>query len=185
MRKSKHVAFQCHWQSNCLLFHGLGVLPIVAALVVALNGSPMLLVAFGNISDFGAMPSTTLDDDMMWRAITNETLQNIPYAGIFRWELATAGVLLAAAVSWIGERDGGYRLARALSAYGLVMALLLFVGGFIVIGGEWFQMWRSASWNGLEPAFRNSVLAMLGLVLIHLPSSGWNQEDTQRADRTA
>ncbi len=164
--------------------HGLSVWPIVAALVVALNGSPMLLVAFGNISDFGAMPSKNLDD-VMWRAIINETLQNIAYAGIIRWEWATVGVLLAAAVSWIGERDGGYRLARALSAYGLVMALLLFVGGFIVIGGEWFQMWRSASWNGLEPAFRNSALAMLGLVLIHLPSSGWNQEDTQRADRTA
>ncbi len=57
------------------------MLPIVAALVVALNGSPMLLVAFGNISDFGAMPSTTLDDDVIWRAITNETLQNIAYAG--------------------------------------------------------------------------------------------------------
>lgn len=83
------------------------MLPIVAALVVALNGSPMLLVAFGNISDFGAMPSKNLDDDVMWRAIINETLQNIAYAGIIRWELATVGVLLAAAVSWIGERDGG------------------------------------------------------------------------------
>lgn len=60
--------------------HGHGVLPIVAAPVVALNGSPMLLVAFGNISDLIAMPITNLDD-VMWRAITNETLQNIAYAG--------------------------------------------------------------------------------------------------------
>ncbi len=57
----------------------------------------------------------------------------------------------------------------SLSTIGLLMALLLFFGGFKVIAGEWFQMWRSASWNGLEVAFRNSVLAMVGLVIIHLP----------------
>jgi predicted small integral membrane protein len=39
--------------------------------------------------------------------------------------------------------------------------------------GEWFQMWRSVEWNGLEPAFRNSVLAIFGLVLVHLPSPQW------------
>jgi predicted small integral membrane protein len=47
------------------------------------------------------------------------------------------------------------------------------MGGFITIGGEWFQMWRSVDWNGLEPAFRNSVLAILGLVLVHMPSPQW------------
>jgi predicted small integral membrane protein len=47
------------------------------------------------------------------------------------------------------------------------------MGGFITIGGEWFQMWRSVEWNGLEPAFRNSVLAIFGLVLVHLPSPQW------------
>jgi predicted small integral membrane protein len=53
------------------------------------------------------------------------------------------------------------------------MIVVLFMGGFITIGGEWFQMWRSVEWNGLEPAFRNSVLAILGLVLVHLPSPQW------------
>ena len=31
-------------------------------------------------------------------------------------------------------------------------------------------LWRTQSWNGLQPAFQNSVLALLGLILIHLPS---------------
>ena len=61
------------------------------------------------------------------------------------------------------------------------MALvLLFFGGFITIGGEWFQMWKSATWNGLAPAFRNSVLALFGIVLLHLPSNAWSPETESR-----
>jgi predicted small integral membrane protein len=36
------------------------------------------------------------------------------------------------------------------------MALLLFPGGFIAIGGEYLQMWQSEDWNGLDPPSRTS-----------------------------
>ena len=39
------------------------------------------------------------------------------------------------------------------------------------IGGEWFQMWRSSDWNGSEAAFRNSVVALFTLLVIHLPAA--------------
>jgi predicted small integral membrane protein len=157
------------------------------AVNLALYGFYMLLVALGNLTDFdtnqefvqrvlamdttnfGAEPGTNLDDDVMWRAITNETLQDVVYIGIIAWESATALVLLMTGVAWLRLRGRGHEAAMSLSTIGLLMALLLFFGGFIVIGGEWFQMWRSASWNGLEVAFRDSVLAMVGLVVIHLP----------------
>ena len=31
-------------------------------------------------------------------------------------------------------------------------------------------LWRSTEWNGLQPAFQNATLALLSLVLIHMPS---------------
>jgi predicted small integral membrane protein len=75
---------------------------------------------------------------------------------------------------WIkSSKSKLYFAARKFSAIGLLMIIILFMGGFITIGGEWFQMWRSTDWNGLEPAFRNSVLAILGLVLVHMPSPQW------------
>jgi predicted small integral membrane protein len=37
-----------------------------------------------------------------------------------------------------------------------------------VVGGEWFQMWRSTAWNGLDPAFRNTVIALATVVLVYL-----------------
>lgn len=47
---------------------------------------------------------------------------------------------------------------------------LLFFGGFIVIGNEWFQMWRSTQWNGASAAFRAAVLAILTLMFVQFGS---------------
>ena len=63
---------------------------------------------------------------------------------------------------------GEFARARAFSSIGLLMIILLFFGGFTATGGEWFQMWRSTAWNGLDPAFRNSALAAITLVLVHM-----------------
>jgi predicted small integral membrane protein len=172
----------------------LGTLPVVAAVLVALNGLYVLIVAFGNITDFGTNQAfvhhvlsmdttnfgkpqgTDLDPHVMWRAITSPVIQNIAYVALIAWEVATAIVLIIAVVLWIRERGRGYVKARRLSSIGLGMLLLLFFGGFIVAGGEWFQMWTSTAWNGEDPAFRNSVLALLALVVIHLPSKSWSDD---------
>lgn len=169
----------------------LGSLPVIAAVLVALNGLYIALVAFGNITDygtnepfvqhvlmmdttnFGAEPGTNLDDDVMWRAIESESLHTLAYITIIAWETLTAIILIGSLVLWLRDSGTGYRRARAMSSIGLGMMVLLFFGGFIAIGGEWFQMWKSTAWNGLEPAFRNSVLAILALVVVHLPSPSW------------
>ncbi|MGB3330123.1 MAG: DUF2165 domain-containing protein [Thermomicrobiales bacterium] len=171
----------------------LGALPVAAFVLVGLNGLYLAIVAFGNITDFGtnwdfvrhvlamdttnfgAPEGTSLDPDVMWRAIDNETIQRMAYVALIAWETLTACVLLAAV--GVAIRSGGrvptFNAARSLATIGLTMMLLLFFGGFIVIGGEWFQMWKSTAWNGLDPAFRNSVLALLTLVALHLPSPRW------------
>jgi predicted small integral membrane protein len=37
---------------------------------------------------------------------------------------------------------------------------------FLCVGGEWFLMWQSKSWNGQEAAFR--MFAILGISLVFL-----------------
>lgn len=179
----------------------LGTLPVAAAVLVALNGLYIALATFGNITDydtnepfvqhvlmmdttnFGAEPGTNLDEDVMWRSIEHDTIHDLVYLAIIAWETLTAVVLLGSLVFWLRDRDTGYRRARAMSTIGLLMMVLLFFGGFIVIGGEWFQMWKSDAWNGLEPAFRNSVLAILALIAVHLPSSHWEPLPAEAAPR--
>jgi predicted small integral membrane protein len=171
----------------------LGSLPVVIAIFVILNAGYLGLVVFGNITDFaanqafvrhvfamdttnyGAKPGADLDPNVMWRAVTAPPLQNAGYICIIVWESLAGIVLIAAFAAWIIERGTCYVRARALSTIGLLMIVLLFAGGFIDIGGEWFQMWRSTSWNGLNPAFHNIVLASLPLILIHLPADTWRR----------
>jgi predicted small integral membrane protein len=171
----------------------LGSLPFAVAVLVACNALYIFLVALGNITDydtnfafvqhvlsmdttnFGAAEGTGLDPDVMWRAITDPVAWNIAYIGVIVWESLAALVLIAACVAWLRAFiiRGAFDLARTLSSIGLLMIIVLFFGGFITVGGEWFQMWRSTSWNGLDPAFRNAVLAAITLVLIHTTAQSW------------
>ncbi len=176
----------------------LGSLPFACAAVTALNGLYMVLVAMGNITDFdanfafvqhvmamdttnfGATPGTALDADIMWRAVTAPAAHRVAYLTIIFWESLTAIVLVRAAALWIGGwRARRYAAARRWSSTGLLMIIMLFMGGFIAIGGEWFQMWRSTEWNGIDAAFRNVVMAALGLVLLYLPSADWTNVEDQ------
>ncbi|MDN3295178.1 DUF2165 domain-containing protein [Streptomyces ficellus] len=159
----------------------LGTLPVTATVLTGTVALYMTLVAFGNVTDFGtnqqfvqhvlAMDTTFKDPDLMWRAIESTAVQNAVYLAIILWEILTAGVLLLATWLWVaGLRRGTHVRARRASTIGLVMVLLLFGLGFIAIGGEWFAMWQSSDWNGLDAAARNVMLAAFTLVVVHLPS---------------
>ena len=103
----------------------IGTLPVVSGVLLGLNALYIILVAFGNITDFdvnqrfvqhvlamdttnlGQPPGTGLDSNVMWRAFNSATLQNAVYVGIVIWELA-AGVVLAA--SLVMDVVGSHRL---------------------------------------------------------------------------
>ena len=55
---------------------------------------------------------------------------------------------------------------KDVAVAGLVCGLALWFFGFLTVGGEWFQMWQSKTWNGEEAAFR--FVTCIGLVLIFL-----------------
>ncbi|MGD3109151.1 DUF2165 domain-containing protein [Streptomyces sp. YGL11-2] len=149
------------------------------------------LVAFGNITDFGtnqqyvrhvlAMDTTFHDPHLMWRAITSHTLQDAAYVAIIAWESVAALALLAATVLWVvGARRGDLDRARRVATTGLLMVLVLFGAGFLAIGGEWFSMWQSKQWNGVEAAVRNFTVAGIVLLVIHLPgASGRPRQSAQ------
>jgi predicted small integral membrane protein len=154
-----------------------GALPVAATLLTATVALYMALVAFGNITDFGtnqqfvrhvlAMDTTFKDEDLMWRAITSTGLQDAAYVAIIAWETVAALVLIYG--TWLWARRDDLR-ARRMSSYGLLMVMLLFGAGFIAIGGEWFSMWQSKSWNGLDAATRAFVFSGVVLIVNHLPS---------------
>jgi len=168
---------------------------------VGLNALFILLVAFGNITDFetnqafvhhvlsmdtanfGAPVGQGLDSAVMWHAVGSSPLQNAAYVGIIAWELLAGVALAAATIWWFAGSVRRRTRARALATIGLTMIVVLFVGGFLAIGGEWFQMWRSSDWNGSEAAFRSAVIALFALLVIHLPAA--TDADTAAVDAHA
>ncbi|GGM02623.1 membrane protein [Streptomyces fumigatiscleroticus] len=152
-------------------------LHLTATLLTGAVALYMALVALGNITDFGtnqqfvrhvlAMDTTFKDDDLMWRAVTDERLQDAAYVAIIVWEAVAALVLLHGTWRWARRDLPG---ARRISTYGLLMVLLLFGAGFMAIGGEWFAMWQSKSWNGLDAATRVILLSGIVLLVNHLPA---------------
>lgn len=153
----------------------LGTIRTVVAALSAITGLQMLFIAFSNITDFGtnqafvihvlAMDTTFKSPNTMWRAITSTGVADAAYIAIIAWEVISAVVLIAGFVAWLRGRTAR---ARQLSISGWLMWVLLFGCGFIVVGGEWFEMWESSKWNGLQPALQNLIIASVGLILTAL-----------------
>ncbi|MEU1121567.1 MULTISPECIES: DUF2165 domain-containing protein [unclassified Streptomyces] len=170
-----------------------GTQPVAAMLLTGTVALYIALVAFGNITDFGtnqqfvrhvlSMDTTFKGNGLGWRAVDSTALQDTAYVAIIAWETLAALTLLAATALWARAlrrpagtpRAYGLRRAQRAGSIGLLMILVLFGVGFIGIGGEWFAMWQSQAWNGLDAATRVVTLAGIVLVVTHLPSAAGPQ----------
>ena len=61
--------------------------------------------------------------------------------------------------------------AKGYAIAGGALAFLIWFFGFMVVGGEWFAMWESPTWNGQEAAFRFYMAALAVLILLNQPDS--------------
>ncbi len=155
------------------------------AALVASSALFLLIVVFNNLTDYGSnfefvrhvlgMDTTFPGNKGMWRALTSPFIHHAFYASIILWELIS-GVLLAAGAWKLWQARSAsaavWQHAKSLATAGLVLNTLLWFLAFITIGGEWFLMWQSSTWNGQNAAFR--MFAILGLILVFL-----NQRDDE------
>jgi predicted small integral membrane protein len=139
----------------------------------------LALVAFGNLTDYGsnlvfvqhvlAMDSIFPDAAIHYRAIRAPLLQHAAYVLIIAVETLAAVLCgLGAWRLWRARRASAalFRRSARVAVAGLTLGLLLWLGGFMAIGGEWFGMWMSTQWNGLASAFRFVVVLLLALVYL-------------------
>ena len=151
---------------------------VILLAAVALN---VTLVAVNNVTDYGAnalfvrhvlsMDTTFPDNRLKWRAIMSPRIQEVAYLLIITVEW------LISLLCWMGVFQLGrfmknsyqFQAHKVLANSGLVLGIVLWLVGFITLGGEWFLMWQSEKWNGQQAAFR--MVVVLTLVLIYLNQS--------------
>jgi predicted small integral membrane protein len=90
------------------------------------------------------------------------------------WEAAT--MLLCwwggiAMVRALGAPAAAFQRAKRISYIALGLSLLMWLVVFLSVGGEWFLMWQSRSWNGQDAAFRMFTVVGIVLLLVALPDS--------------
>lgn len=137
------------------------------------------LVAFGNVTDYGsnwpfvrhvlAMDTVFPDARIRWRAISAPWLQHAAYLAIILAESLAAILCGIGAVRMWRARDAralAFHEAKGPAVLGLTLGVLLWLGAFLAIGGEWFGMWMSAEWNATASAFRFVVVLMLALLYL-------------------
>lgn len=165
----------------------LGSLQGIVTVLTGTVAAYISLVAIGNITDFDSnqafvhhvleMDTTFNDPDVMWRAIESDTLQDIGYIGVIVWETLTAIVCIWGTVLLIKAfKSGAWGHARKVASLGILMMLFLFAFGFITVGGEYFSMWQSDTWNGLSAAIRNFTLGAIPLILLQLPNKALDDD---------
>jgi predicted small integral membrane protein len=163
---------------------------IAKILLVASAGVQLLFVGLGNLFDYDAnfqvvrhilsMDALPPGTPLSWRAITAPAAHHLCYWLIIVAELASSALMLLGTYRLTSARRLGaarFDAEKQFGAAGLTLALSLYFGGFMVVGGEWFEMWRAGPWNMQEPAFR--FVGCLGLILIFLAQ---NESELTRAD---
>jgi predicted small integral membrane protein len=61
-----------------------------------------------------------------------------------------------------------FNRSKAWAIGGLTLGFLVWQVGFMSIGGEWFGMWMSSTWNGLQSAFRVFITIVGVLIFVSL-----------------
>lgn len=170
---------------------------MAVVMLATITGVYYLIVAVTNcmdtdtnrhaVAEVFAMHRTIHNAGTDWRAVTNGTVALIAYVLIVIWEYLIALVLLAgAATGWSGlVRDRPARVATSakLASLGWIMVTMLFVGGFLVIAGEWFRMWANKQVDASSAALQNFLVAAVGLILVHLPVRRETRSGATESDR--
>ena len=115
----------------------------------------------------------TFSNMKSWRSINSTFVHHIFYILIVVWEISIAVLMLLGSFRMINKFKATaqeFKSAKKYTTLGLSLGVLLWFTVFIAVGGEWFLMWQSKSWNAQTTAFSLTCCFLLFLIY-------HNQED--------
>ena len=160
------------------------IVRLAKILMTAALAAFAFIVTYDNMIDYGSnfefvrhvlsMDTTFPGNKLMHRAITDPVIWDAAYGAIIAAEGVTCVLLalgaLAMLLAWRGPA-ARFNRAKAWMVAGATMGFGVWFFGFMVVGGEYFAMWQSSTWNGQQAAFR-FYMAILGvLIFVNQPDA--------------
>lgn len=154
---------------------------ITKTLSVTAIGLMAAIIVIGNTTDYYTnyyfvehvmkMDTVFPASHVHYRSIHSSFLYNMGYILIILMEAIMAFFCLKG--SWQMFRNlknsaSAFHASKNWAVAGIITGILIWFIGFEVIGGEWFSMWQSATWNGLAAAERVLSFLFFVLILLHL-----------------
>jgi len=153
---------------------------IAKIISVGAIGLMSILVVFGNSTDYYSnyhfvehvmkMDTTFPDSNVHYRSIHNPILYHVGYIFIILLESFMAFCCIKGTWLLFKNRKSNaatFHISKNWAVAGIVIGIIIWFLGFEVIGGEWFAMWQSSTWNGLGSAERIVSFLVLVLVVLH------------------
>ncbi len=153
---------------------------LAKTIAVAAIGLFALLVVIGNTTDYYSnyffvehvlkMDTTFPGSHLHYRSIANPVLFHAGYIFIILLESFMAFCCIKG--TWLMFKNlrkdsAAFHASKNWAVAGIIIGILIWFVGFEVIGGEWFAMWQSTTWNGLAAAERVLSFLVLTLLLLH------------------
>jgi len=153
---------------------------IAKTVSVSAIGIQSLFIVLGNITDYDTnyqfvehvlkMETTFSHSRIHYRSLDNPILFQASYGLIIGLEMLMSGCCLRGSwllIKHLKSDPITFHAAKNWAVAGLTIGILIWFLGFEVVGGEWFAMWQSTSWNGLTSAERMVSFQVLTLLLLH------------------
>jgi predicted small integral membrane protein len=142
------------------------------------------VIVFNNVTDYDSnyqfvrhvlmMDTTFPGNHEMWHVINSPAIHTAFYLSIIAWEALSmilcfaGGVKLAGA---LGTTAASFNAAKRLAIIALTVSLLQWLLAFLIVGGEWFLMWQSRTWDGQEAALRMFIVIGIALLFLAQPDA--------------
>jgi len=154
---------------------------LTKAVLVLATACMAMLVVFGNITDYSTnflfvkhvllMDTTFANSELLYRSIHSPVLFHTSYIFIIVLEILMACCCIKG--SWLLFKHlrsdaEAFHAVKKWAVAGLLIGIITWLLGFEVIGGEWFAMWQSTTWNGLGSAERIVSFLLLTLILLQM-----------------
>lgn len=154
---------------------------LVKTTLVSSIGIMAVLIVIGNTTDYytnyyfvvHVMKMDTIfpNSQVHYRAVNQPYLFHTGYILLIVLEAFMAFSCIKASFQMfqsIRKSAVQFHQSKKWGVAGIGIGLVIWFLGFEVIGGEWFAMWQSSSWNGLGAAERISTFLGIVLILLHL-----------------